>query len=302
MKIAAVDVGSNAIRVSIAHADMHAKTYTLVHEERHALRLGADVFNTGFLSETTLQAMTSCFLSIKALLKKHGVVRTYAVATSAMREARNRDEAVERIFNITGLLLHIIEGVEEARLGRLALKSLADMLGNDVLLMDLGGGSLEISRGFDKPGVSFPLGSVRLLQKYPELKQAMSLENYRTIFESIDQTLREQMHAHFDTTGVMQGVGMGGSFRYLGRALGTVVGTVPTVECSKISVFTQSFCSVSYDERIKNYGLRADQADVMAPALAVIVSICDIFKLNVLLVPDTGLRQGLLYDLLERGF
>ena len=157
--IAAVDVGSNAIRLIVV--EVVAGGSRTLDEQRYALRLGSDVFACGRLSANTIAELQAIFSDIAARLARYGVTRYRAVATSALRDAQNASAVVEALRASSGVVLEVIDGNEEARLMRRALLRAVGEPPSGMLLIDLGGGSLELARGPLQRSVSLPFGTVR---------------------------------------------------------------------------------------------------------------------------------------------
>src|SRR5688572_7472232 len=142
--IAAIDVGSNAIRLAIARV-AEGGDLELVHVSREPVRLGHDVFATNRIAPETLKAALIAFRRFRELLTRHSVTRVKAVATSAVREAENGDRLAAQISQRYGIGLTVIGPDEEARLVHLAVKDRVRLSGKVALLVDIGGGSVEIS-------------------------------------------------------------------------------------------------------------------------------------------------------------
>ncbi len=165
--IAAVDVGSNAIRMVVGEVDDEWKVRA-IENIRVPVRLGQDVFTEGFIQEESIQATIDTFMRFRRVADDFGITRLRAIATSAMREASNGDFLVDRIANSTGIQLEVIDGDEEARLVALAIASVINLRKKRAVLVDIGGGSVEVTVT-DGPNIvsteSFNMGTVRLLNK-----------------------------------------------------------------------------------------------------------------------------------------
>ena len=166
-RVAAIDVGSNAIRYLVAEVS-GSGAYTVVESERLAVRLGTDVFTRERrFTEASLDAAALALTQIRRRIDDLGIVHCRAVATSAVRESRNGGELVERVRRESGIHLETISGNEESRLVWVAVRERLDLGDERWLAMDLGGGSVEISV-ICQEGIlwteSHALGSVRLLQ------------------------------------------------------------------------------------------------------------------------------------------
>ncbi|HAO51625.1 MAG TPA: phosphatase, partial [Runella sp.] len=167
MKIAAIDIGSNAARLQISSVlkDGGYTSFKKVEYVRFPLRLGHDVFTYGSLTPESQERTIKLMKCYKLLLELHEVEGYMACATSAMRESANGHEVVERIAHETGIKIHIIDGSKEAELiNNVVVQALVD---GQYLHIDVGGGSTELNLYFNRQKVaskSFKIGSVRLLE------------------------------------------------------------------------------------------------------------------------------------------
>ena len=166
LRVAAVDVGSNAMRF-IAAEFRGATEYETLAEQRMPVRLGHDVFLTGKLPREAMDAAVEAMKGFRRQMETLGIDHYRAVATSAMRESRNGGELVQRIRDEVGLELEVITGSEEARLVYEAIRATVPFGDHKWILVDLGGGSVEVSL-VDAGGIlwseSHVMGSVRLLE------------------------------------------------------------------------------------------------------------------------------------------
>src|SRR6266436_5533785 len=163
--IAAIDAGSNAVRLSVARA-YSALDIEPLHNERYSLRLGEGVFLRHRFSEEILKKGVKAFRHFKEIMDEFGVTQYRAVATSASREARNRDAFVRQIKQKAGIELKVISGSEESRLGREAAVAALGPESPPRCIADLGGGSLEINILRDhsvEQSAQLPVGTVRLM-------------------------------------------------------------------------------------------------------------------------------------------
>src|ERR1700756_2716947 len=163
--IAAIDAGSNAVRLSVARA-YSALDIEPLHSERYSLRLGEGVFLRPQFSEDVFKKAVKAFRHFHEVMDEFGVTRYRAVATSATREAENRDAFVRAIKRKSGILLEVISAAEESRLGREAVLAALGPEAAPRCIVDLGGGSLEISILRDhsvEQSAQLPVGTVRLM-------------------------------------------------------------------------------------------------------------------------------------------
>ncbi len=164
-RIGIVDVGSNAIRFQVAEAT--AGTIGMLESHRLPVRLGHDVFHTGQIPEPMLADVVDAFRRFRATCDRLGVLHIRAIATSAMRDARNRDLLVDRVRDACGIEIEVISGTQEAYLLKLAIESRIELQKGRSLLVDVGGGSVElvlVENGQVVNADSYRLGALRMLE------------------------------------------------------------------------------------------------------------------------------------------
>src|SRR5437588_7784951 len=160
---AAVDIGSNSVRLKIAR--LRGRKLQAIHEDREVTRLGEGVFRSNFLSPESIAETVKVLRRFHRAAQRFGADTIRVVATSALRDARNSQAFLEWVRSATGWEVEIISGLEEARLIHLGLISNLRVDSSPALMMDLGGGSCELTisgRGHIRDTVSLPLGAVRL--------------------------------------------------------------------------------------------------------------------------------------------
>lgn len=190
VRVAAIDVGSNAIRF-VAAEFRDFEDWEELASERVPVRLGHSAFISGRLTEAARDAALAAFAGFRSALDELGIGHVRAVATSAVRESRNGSEFVGRVFEETGIGIHTISGTEEARLVWHAVNSRIDLGTSKWMLVDLGGGSVEVSL-VDDAGIlwseSHTMGSVRLLEELQEATDAPG--HFRGLLAEYAATLR----------------------------------------------------------------------------------------------------------------
>ncbi|MBK9207205.1 MAG: hypothetical protein IPL71_02405 [Anaerolineales bacterium] len=172
--IAAIDVGSNAMRMVVGRIVYEGKVEA-VENLRLPVRLGQDAFTTGMVSDETAQQAVDAFPRFRPIPHNHTVEKIRAIATSAMRELVNGDLLIDRIARSTGIEIETISGEEEARLIHLAVSQAVNLKNKHVLLIDIGGGSVEVTlsqNGNILSTESYNMGTVRLLKKLSGEKNA----------------------------------------------------------------------------------------------------------------------------------
>src|SRR5512143_2970478 len=165
--LAAIDIGSNSVRLKIAR--LNRRRLKTVHEDREVTRLGESVFKTGMLAPDAMARTVKVLRRFHKSIQEHGATAVRVVATSALRDARNSQSFIDWVQSSTGWRLETISGLEEARLIHLGILANTRGLRSPLLLIDLGGGSCELTvsqQGHIRSTVSLPLGAVRLTQEF----------------------------------------------------------------------------------------------------------------------------------------
>lgn len=292
--IAAIDLGSNALRASIAIYDQNI--LEVVKNVREPLRLGEDVFGNGLITEEKMLRTEEAFINLLHLFTEYNVTDVKAKATSAMRDARNGPELIARIFKSTGILIETIAGKQEARIISDAVKGQLDVKNKDVLLMDIGGGSTELIVIKDKAVIdihSFNVGTVRLLryktQEELELRIRLQIQKMLIFIEK-----------HFGKKKPDLFIGTGGNLRRIGKIRKKILGrsTSQLALYSEINHMEESILSMSYVDRIRRLELDQNRADVILPAIMLTKLLMDELKLQEIHLPKVGLKEGILLSML----
>lgn len=298
VRVAAIDVGSNAIRLAIAEANT-AADLTIIESERDSVRLGHRVFLEHRLDSASISRAVETFRRFRRLLDRFHVSSYRAVATSAVREARNRKNLFRRIRSATGLRLDMIGSAEEARLVRHAVVKSLNEGRPPRLIFDLGGGSLEISllhaAGVERT-FALPLGTVRLMESHG-IDGRISSSQQRAVHDQVFATLVSAWPNPPDMAdGVV--VGCGGNAEALARLTGAApIHGVPVLHMGRLKRMLPEILKRDVRGRMKAYGVRSDRADVMALAAIVFTTLAEWLHLRNVLVPGVGVREGVLLDL-----
>ena len=299
MRISAIDLGSNAVRMIVA--EWQGDRFEVLKKYRIPLRLGTDVFHDGKISEPTLKLAEKCFQDFSDINKKMKVVKCRAVATSATREAGNKQEFLQRIKSNTNINLEIIDGTAEAKLIFEAVKHHVDLRRKQVLLIDVGGGSVEIThsdKGVVKSTQSFPLGTVRLLEHLQNRK--MNEANIRIVLGDLLKPVVEFFDKHLSGLAMDFAVGTGGNMECMARLKAQLLLEVAneSLLASELGKILEKLLLIPIRNRVTQFGLREDRADVIVPATAVVEAILRQAGVDKMLVPGVGLRDGLLYSMI----
>ncbi len=298
LKVACVDMGSNAIRFVAANFSSELD-YSVLASERCAVRLGHSVFLSGRLDQQAMDAAVEALADFKRQMDKLGIEYYRAVATSAVRESKNGREFVKRIASEAGLTLEVISGSEEARLVHVAVARVIPLGSRRWLLVDLGGGSVEVSL-VDLHGTywseSHTMGSVRLLE---ELTEAGSdpgrfrrlLSEYISVLKVPAMTDGQQLAGYIAT---------GGNIEALAKVAGFSDETgVTQLPVETLRAVIEQLARLSYLQRVDDLGLREDRADVILPAAMVYERLAELSGAAEITVPRVGVKEGILFDLVD---
>jgi exopolyphosphatase/guanosine-5'-triphosphate,3'-diphosphate pyrophosphatase len=301
--IAAIDAGSNAVRLSVARA-YSALDIEPLHNERYSLRLGESVFLRHRFTDDIFKKSVKAFRHFKEVLDEFGVTRYRAVATSASREARNRKAFLREIKRKSGIALEVIGSNEESRLGREAAIAALGPEAPPRCIIDLGGGSLEINILRDhvvEQNAQLPVGTVRLMTtlNIPGVIRPMQAEQVRRYVRA----LLESKLPSRPNLGESIAVALGGSAETLAAiAPGPREHGVPTLQLSLLRERLPGILERDVRERMKSYGVRRDRADVMGIAAITFVSLGRYLNLRCLAVPSIGIREALLQEIAREAF
>lgn len=297
--LAAIDAGSNGIRMAVARLGPGGQLQAL-DATRAPVRLGADAFAHGQITEPTMQAATDAFVRFRKTATDLSVTHLRAVGTSALREARNSDVLIDRISRETGVNIEIISGEEESRLIHLAVGKVVDLRRKRAMLVDIGGGSVEVTLSEDENIVSsesYRMGTVRLLQKFGAEGRSRSAFN-RMVKEYAEATRRRLDH-EIGRQGIDLCIGTGGNIEEMGELAKRLLrrDTARLVSIKDVGELGDLLGGQTVSERIARYGLRPDRADVIVPACVVLHSLARTAGVREVLIPGVGLKDGILWDL-----
>lgn len=288
MKLAAIDIGSNAIRLQVTNVTHYQNkiTFKKIEYVRFPLRLGKDVFLHGRISEINKRKFIKLMHAFKLLLDLYEVDDYMVCATSAMREAENGKETVDEIESKIGLKINIIDGDREADLINVALWSYIDQ--KTYLHIDVGGGSTELNiykKSCKTASKSFRLGSVRTLDK----------ESSPIVWQEMEDFIHENLGKKEQITCI----GTGGNINKIFE-LSKPPKRKRFLDMEKIIEILAYLESFSYDERINILSLNPDRADVIIPAAKIYLAAMAAANSRRMIVPDVGLKDGVINVLFER--
>ena len=288
-KYAAIDIGSNAIRLLISTVTTPENKPTLFKKTslvRIPIRLGSDVFVDKVISESNYKRMLKAMQSYKSLMELHQITKYRACATSAMRDAENGAQLAEEILTKTGINIEIINGDDEAAI--IAATDLHDLINSEstYLYVDVGGGSTELTiyhKGKTHTSKSFKIGTVRLLNNL------VSEEDWQS-FEAWIKTNTKDFSS-------IQLIGSGGNINNIFKNSGKKMGK--PLSYFYLSSYYQLLNSLTYEERIVQLGLNQDRADVIIPATKIYLTAMKFSKAKNVYVPKIGLVDGIVKSLYQ---
>lgn len=285
MKFAAIDIGSNAIRLLFCNVYDDDGKVTLKKAEliRVPLRLGEDSFITGKISEDKTEKLIDAMKAFKRLIKVNEVVDYRACATSAMRDAQNGKEVIERVRKEAGIHIEIIDGKTEADI--LYANHIQERDKDySYLYIDIGGGSTELtlfSKGRIIASQSFNIGTIRMLHDQIDKAYWTSFKNW------IEETTKGFTP--------LIGIGSGGNINKLFKMSGKKPNKM--ISTDKLKNLYALLESYTYEERVKILGLNPDRADVIIPASKIVLTILKKAGIENTIVPQTGLADGIIHQL-----
>ncbi len=287
LKLAVIDIGSNAIRFQVSSATEYEGEYIFKKIEyvRFPLRLGHDVFNYNEIGVESEAKFLKLMHAYKLLIELYDVDDYMICATSAMREAKNAEKIVRKVYDTLGLKIEIIEGEKEAEIiSQAIVKHLDD---RNFLHIDVGGGSTELNLYVDRQKVamqSFKMGSVRRLENTKNT-------NWKDIEDWINSKQKY-------IKGELIAVGTGGNINKIFEFVR--VKDVNIISLSEIERTKRLLASYSLTEMKMELKLNDDRADVIIPATEIYMEVMKIAGAKRMLVPDVGLKDGMLKILLEK--
>ena len=289
MKLAAIDIGSNAARLLISEVtlDVFGKpNFNKLNLVRVPLRLGFDVFEQGEISKQKRNMIMETMKAYAHLLRAYNVEHVKACATSAMRDAGNSTDIIRKVKLETGIEIKVISGDEEASI--IYENHIAENLDKEhsYLYIDVGGGSTELT--FFNEGKlmykeSFNIGTIRLLKEM--------------VNEDVWDEMKDHIRSNTKSKLPMIAIGSGGNINKVFSLSKKKEGKPLTIELLKD--YYKEFSSVSLQERINIYKLREDRADVIVPALQIYINVMRWAGIEEINVPKIGLVDGLVQHLYE---
>jgi exopolyphosphatase/guanosine-5'-triphosphate,3'-diphosphate pyrophosphatase len=288
LKLAAIDIGSNAIRfqVSTVLESNAAPLFKKLEYVRFPLRLGHDVFSTGKISAKSVEKFKKLMKAFKLLVELYEVDDYMFCATSAMRESENGIQVADELQAELNLTINIIDGNREAELINRAIYSF--LTDKTFLHIDVGGGSTELNLyagGKKIKTRSFKIGSVRVLEHHDS----------PIMWEDMEHWVKENVKKNY---GKVTAVGTGGNISKIFELAQRKAGK--TLSIKKVKEIRSMIEMLSIDERIFKLQMNPDRADVIVPAADIYIKVMEWAHSTSILVPEVGLKDGIMMYLYER--
>jgi len=290
-KFAAIDIGSNAIRLLITNVIIKKGFPTKFIKSsivRVPLRLGQESFTIGEISSKNISKIVQTIKAFNHIMKVNDIKSSLAFATSALREANNSKEIIKEVKKKTKLKIEIIDGRKEAKI--ISLNNIFEFLNKNriFIYVDVGGGSTEFSiieNGKRKNSKSFKIGTVRMINKITS----------KDVWDQIRIWIKTNIPQHSK----IALIGSGGNINKIFKIAGVLDSRPLTL--IKLNSIYKSLIKMSYEERIINFNLNPDRSDVIIPAAEIFLKALEWSGSSEIYVPKVGLADGMVRFLYKKG-
>jgi exopolyphosphatase/guanosine-5'-triphosphate,3'-diphosphate pyrophosphatase len=303
-RLAAIDIGSNSVRLLVAEA-LRGGAYRILDEEREPTRLGRSVSSQGRLDDESMDKTLQALRTFKEIAAGYQVTSLRTIATCAVREARNGPEFCRRVREEIGLEVEVIAGDREARLAFASVQNAFDLSGKNVVVADIGGGSTEIvfaTGNLIESIFSTPLGAVRLTEQFA-LGENATLADFERMEEEVSSCLKKRTTRPLFAPHFL--VGCGGTF----TTLAELIMATKKQSDAPVAGYKVSQAEVRHLlDRLRKMPLRArrgmagmtpDRADIIVAGLTIIDALMKRFRVNTLVIHTRGVRDGLVREMID---
>ena len=295
MKLAAIDIGSNASRLLIKKVDTELRqTYNssvrpkLDYMARIPVQLGMDVYASGYISQERTEALAQAMKQFRLIMIASKVKHWRACATASLRDASNSQEVIDKVEAVSGIHVDIISGDEEARLVRDCYFAKTPSAPSKILFTDVGGGSTDVCLAIDGEVTytrSFPVGSMRLI--------------CGTMEPDALHVLSDELSRLCDLHGPLHVVGSGGGIHKIGELFPNV--NCPThITCETINHACDELNQLSLEEKMTRYHLKRDRAEIIAEAALIFRTIATATRIPYIETAAIGVRDGIIVNLMKQ--
>jgi exopolyphosphatase/guanosine-5'-triphosphate,3'-diphosphate pyrophosphatase len=293
MRLSSIDIGSNAIRQLIVEIQPDGG-WRVLKKHRETIRLGSDVFGEGHIQTSTLVRLILAFKRMAKNNKKFKVEKSLAFATSAFRDAKNKKPVLTAIYKTSKIRIKVISGKLEAELIRKAVQKSLGINRESCLLIDIGGGSVELTHLQGKKinySKSFKWGMVRTLSQ--------SLAQKKTCTDIVKTNLSKNIK-HLPKGPFNVAIGTGGNLDAMAKLKIITLKKGPNtfITRQELETMYSQFIKTSKLERGPKFGLKPDRVDVIEPAMYLTLSLMKKYDISKIKIPGTGLKEGAILSLL----
>ena len=295
MKLAAIDIGSNSLKLVVVQAE-NSDSFTVLAQEREVVRLGQETLVNGHINNAATLRATTCLKRFVSVAEANGAEKIAAIATATLREANNADEFIRTVEQETGLRIEVLSGLEEARLIGLAASQGCTEKGVTGLNIDIGGGSTELSifrDGEPLKLLSLKLGAVGLTDRFitSDPPAPNELDALRSMIRrSLEPSARELREQGWDQTTATSGTAL---------AISAALNCAATVDLSALKSFNTRIAVLSLAERRTLDGLSPQRADIIVAGGLVLEEIMSALGIESLRFCAWSLREGVIIDRLR---
>jgi exopolyphosphatase/guanosine-5'-triphosphate,3'-diphosphate pyrophosphatase len=307
MKIAAIDIGSNSIHMVVVEVQ-GSGGFRVIEREKEMVRLGAGTLARGNLSADAMKRGLAVLTKYRQLARNHRVDKVVAVATSAVREARNGEDFLERVGRETGIWPRVVSGEGEARLIYLAALHSIHLEGKRALVVDIGGGSLELCLGAGRRldwAVSEKLGVLRMTERFVRSDPLSAKDEARlegAVAKAIAPHVAAVREAGFEcvvgTSGTILALGAMARFAEDGRLPETLHHV--TVSARAIHELREQLVASTERERLRLPGMDERRADLVVAGAVLLDTVLESFGVPELILCEWALREGILLDYIDK--
>jgi exopolyphosphatase / guanosine-5'-triphosphate,3'-diphosphate pyrophosphatase len=307
-RLAAIDIGSNSVRLLVAEA-LRGSTYRILDEEREPTRLGRSVSAKGQLDDESMERTITALRTFKQIAAGYQATSLRTIATCAVREARNGPEFCRRVREQVGLEVEVISGDREARLAFSSVQNAFDLSGKNVIVADIGGGSTEVvfaTGNLIESIFSTPLGAVRLTEQFGLGEGAVPEAFQRDIVRMEEEialclkkrTTRPLFAPHFL-------VGCGGTFTTLAELVMASKKEIDIpvagykVSHAEVRHLLDRLLKIPLRSRRTMAGMTPDRADIILAGLSIVDALMKRFRVNTLVIHTRGVRDGLVREMID---
>ena len=307
MRIAAIDIGTNSIHMIVVQVRPDL-SFEVIDREKEMVRLGAGGLDGRALTPEAMHAALQVLSKFRRLAESHKVDEVIAVATSATREAENGGEFLQTVTQLTGIRPKVISGTEEARLIHLAAVYGVSVPGDTAVVIDIGGGSVEVTRGAGAAielGRSFKLGVIRLTERFVKT-DPLEPRDERKLVRHIDGEIGKYLH-QIARGGFDRVIGTSGTILSIGAVASAAEGVAPgaslrnrRVAAKQIRRVRKDLVALDLEKRLRVPGLEPRRADLAVAGAILVDEILKRLGATEITLCDLSLREGLVLDYIAR--